>query len=437
VALLAGIPAWATGKGEAAPAPGQVKITFPYFQVGAHVGAKEFAERNARFNQKFKGKYEVEIEEIAGDANYVEKIKVLYGAGKLPPVYEVANDPQLSESIFKNKKYVNLKSSLDADPEWRKCFTTAAIDNATYQGEVVALPASSSSYIGIFYNKELFQKAGIPQFPKTWDEFWVDCDKLEKSGVKAIALHTTEGAWCPNLMVSAFLAQFGQEAYDFARTMYPTDFTKSFFIQAIAFEQKLFKYAPSSAIGGTYPMAANDFYNSNAAMVPNGPWMIAQMRDVQSAPADFPAKVGYALYPGGVAIGGNHVIVPKVLPTGWGACSDYPPEVITGAVEWLKFISSPAETIAYAIAMGNIPDAIPVPDNFYEKLDPIAAEFYKQVKASMKKSVPHYQRVLDSVVLNEVLPQDLPLLALGQLTPLEFAQKLNEGAQRNQSAKNK
>lgn len=43
-------------------------------------------------------------------------------------------------------------------------------------------------YVGIFYNKKLFEKAGIDSTPKTWKQFIALCKKLKTKGITPIAL---------------------------------------------------------------------------------------------------------------------------------------------------------------------------------------------------------------------------------------------------------
>ena len=47
---------------------------------------------------------------------------------------------------------------------------------------VLVVPLDLQFYNG-FYNKDLFTKAGITSFPKTWDELFTACDKLKAIGV--------------------------------------------------------------------------------------------------------------------------------------------------------------------------------------------------------------------------------------------------------------
>jgi ABC-type glycerol-3-phosphate transport system substrate-binding protein len=47
---------------------------------------------------------------------------------------------------------------------------------------VLVVPLDLQFYNG-FYNKELFDKAGISSFPTTWDELFTACDKLKSAGI--------------------------------------------------------------------------------------------------------------------------------------------------------------------------------------------------------------------------------------------------------------
>lgn len=49
-------------------------------------------------------------------------------------------------------------------------------------GKTYALPLSQN-YIAVFYNIDIFEKAGITELPKTWDELMAVCDKLVAAGI--------------------------------------------------------------------------------------------------------------------------------------------------------------------------------------------------------------------------------------------------------------
>ncbi|MGO8197622.1 extracellular solute-binding protein, partial [Rhizobium ruizarguesonis] len=50
-----------------------------------------------------------------------------------------------------------------------------------------ASPTGAHGESWIFYSKEAFEKAGISQEPKTWDELFADLDKMKAAGIIPVA----------------------------------------------------------------------------------------------------------------------------------------------------------------------------------------------------------------------------------------------------------
>src|SRR6187551_19076 len=57
----------------------------------------------------------------------------------------------------------------------------AFVKSGTYQDKMYGMPDLSSAR-ALFYNKDLFTKAGIAAPPKTWDEFEADAKKVQALG---------------------------------------------------------------------------------------------------------------------------------------------------------------------------------------------------------------------------------------------------------------
>jgi len=57
----------------------------------------------------------------------------------------------------------------------------AFVKSGTYQDKMYGMPDLSSAR-ALFYNKDLFTKAGIASPPKTWDEFAADAKKIQELG---------------------------------------------------------------------------------------------------------------------------------------------------------------------------------------------------------------------------------------------------------------
>jgi multiple sugar transport system substrate-binding protein len=58
---------------------------------------------------------------------------------------------------------------------------------SSYKGKQYAAPTVYYSW-GMFYRKDIFQKAGIAGEPKTWNDFLDDCKKLKAAGITPIAV---------------------------------------------------------------------------------------------------------------------------------------------------------------------------------------------------------------------------------------------------------
>ncbi|HSI57113.1 MAG TPA: extracellular solute-binding protein [Ideonella sp.] len=58
---------------------------------------------------------------------------------------------------------------------------------SSYKGQQYALPTDYFSW-GVFYRKDLFDKAGIKGEPKSWDDFLAACKKLKAAGITPIAV---------------------------------------------------------------------------------------------------------------------------------------------------------------------------------------------------------------------------------------------------------
>ena len=69
---------------------------------------------------------------------------------------------------------------------WNSTYASTK-EASSYKGKQYAAPTVYYSW-GMFYRKDLFQKVGIADEPKTWDEFLDACKKLKAAGISPIAV---------------------------------------------------------------------------------------------------------------------------------------------------------------------------------------------------------------------------------------------------------
>ena len=111
--------------------------------------------------------------------------------------------------MIAENRIADLTTYIVADEEWSSMIEPVVQEGCTYaDGNIYLAPISTAAFscCGIFWNQELFNKAGIDSFPTTWDEFWACCDKRTNAGITPLALHTDGTGWAPILLASAAVA---------------------------------------------------------------------------------------------------------------------------------------------------------------------------------------------------------------------------------------
>lgn len=400
----------------------EIVINYPTFQCGVNTASPVVDQLIEEFNAEYAGKYRIQKEDVPGDANYVDKIKVQLGTGDLPPVVYGGGYNLLDLALAKDV-VVDLTPYVEADPEWKALYSDVALTTNSRDGKIYA-SSSEGSLVGYFYNKELFAQAGIDAPATTWDEFWQQCDKLKAAGITPLALDTADSAWVTSLWAGAMIATSGDEGYEFMKQMNPIDYNNQPTIDAFTNVQKMLQeYTTLDAIGGKYEHAANNFLSGQAAMIANGPWMIGDFSDETKTTADFADKVGVAIFPG------NFVYDAPIQ--GYFVTKQDDPALEEAAVEMVKFFTSAhAQQVALEV-QGMVPASSTVEITETAKQNyPLLVEFLDLAEGATVRTdnlqATMYPNLLD------VVSQDLPLLASGEMTATEFCQTLSTEAAKNQ-----
>lgn len=404
--------AMAAGLGTGAAAEGEVvEISFPTFMCGTASQTEWVKNRVEAFNEQYAGQYQVVVEEIPGDQNYIDKMKVLYSADDLLDVI-VTGGYNLIDSM--KDKLVDLTPYVEEDAEWYDFMSEVGKNVNSRDGRLYAVPYIRQT-IGYFYNTELFAQAGIESAPTTWDEFFEDCEKLKEAGITPVSMDTSDSGWCTSLFMGAMAAD-SDEGEAFMNTNQPESYVNDDLIRAAGQIQNMFQnYTTADALGGDYAAAANNFFNEKTAIIANGPWMVSKFYDTSVVAEDFADKIEVAAFPGNVMYNSGQV--------GWSIASKTP-EKIEASLAFVKFMTS-EESQRLDLEMCSV-----TPDCAIE-----AADVYPQVEKTVSladaadRSINDYQSLWHATVVDEVSVQ-YPLLADGSITPEEFVQALDDAAAR-------
>jgi raffinose/stachyose/melibiose transport system substrate-binding protein len=388
-----------------------IEINFPTSWVGVSSSTEWFNDRLSAFNEQYSDKYKVVVEEIAGDQAYVDKLKVLYSSKSLPDVISTGG-----YNLIDSMKDQLVDLTPFVDDQWKNSTSEVCWDVNSRDGHIYGIPYSRQ-VIGYFYNKELFEKAGIKEPAKTWDEFFGQCDKLLAAGIAPVSMDTADSGWLTSLLLGAMIAS-NDEGEKFMNTSLPKNYNTQEFIDAAGMIQKLFqKYTTQDAIGGKYENGASNFFMEQTAMIANGPWMVSDFYDTAMVEEGFADKIGTAMFPGDVMYNSGKI--------GFNIASKSEDQ-LKASLEFVKFMTS-AESQQKMLEMtGEIPAENHVTsDTIYPLVNDVVENSNQAAR-----NINDFQSLWYANVVDEISIQ-YPLLAQGQITPEEFATALTKTAEKN------
>lgn len=116
---------------------------------------------------------EVEFLNVAWDS-VVEKTTAAFAAGSGP---DISFQTEQFPLYAKNGYILSLEDY--ADEEKRAGYPELALDYCSYDGQLMGIPFGAVNSV-MFYNKDMFEEAGIESVPTTWDELLETAKALTK-----------------------------------------------------------------------------------------------------------------------------------------------------------------------------------------------------------------------------------------------------------------
>ena len=226
------------------------------------------------FNKENKGKYKVEF--VAADTEaHSKNMKLAAQDGSLPEIVHLdsAEAPEYNEAGYLLDMSDFLKENKDIDD------ALDGMENAFNDGKVQYGLPYQSNVQGFFYNKDLFDKAGIayPTDDTTYDEFLDMIAKLKDSGVTPIAIGSKNSGysmWEFNEFFSRYGWEDNEKSYTGDKAKYSNDDMNA-----------CFEKIKGLADAGAFPenMATIEYFDAKqlfnegkAAMFGTGQWDCAE-----------------------------------------------------------------------------------------------------------------------------------------------------------------
>lgn len=226
------------------------------------------------------------IDDSQGDESAFNNIlSTDIASGTMANIFRIQGVANLSEYID-NGLILDMKPYLEEDAEWGAGFTEGALSYYEVPGKegIYGIPMESG-LIGIYYNKDLFAKAGISTFPETWAQFKDAIAKLKDSGVIPIAMGCQTTYMAGHLHDQIFYKWLGTEA---AKELGAREknWTDPDVIETLEFVKELIDFGAfdKNAAGLTDNIAMTQFQQGEAGMVITGPWNISTFEDSAETP---------------------------------------------------------------------------------------------------------------------------------------------------------
>jgi raffinose/stachyose/melibiose transport system substrate-binding protein len=387
-----------------------VELSFPTFWVGEDGKSAVVKKIVDDFNAKYAGQAKVNIDSIPDDDVYQSKMKTNLAANQLPDIFTFYYNPVESELYYKSDRLLDLKPLIN--DQLTANFGADVLAAGTYNDQILAVPLDQM-ITPFFYNKELLAKAGITDFPKTWDELIQTAEALKSKDIYAFAMGTGENAWGAMLLYSNIVSSIG------GPDVYKNGLNDPAFVKGAEILKKLFEFTPKDAVGATYQQYAAHFLNEEAAITVNGPWFTSEIQQHNSA---LPAKMGIAAsptYPGG--LGKEGALVSGV---GWtmAAKKQDDPKKAEFAAKFIEFFTNPENSKQIFLQSGEIFNSTNYKIEESDKIDPLTKEVLTKIKAA-PQTYNYFEGMVSSGVKTE-FPVALSGLVLNEFTAEQFAQRL-------------
>jgi multiple sugar transport system substrate-binding protein len=326
-----------TGGPDGASPSGPVHITFWHGQAG--VAQRSLEAMVQRFNATHP---DVVVEPTSGGAtvdNMLAKVTTAIAAGTYPDVAYLFGS--WAANIASSDKVVDLTQRVQ-DPAfgWNDYWPPLR-EAATVDGRVIGVPAAAGN-LTVVYNRALFRKAGIaePGPDWTWDEFRADAKALTDPSTNTFGTSwPTTGDEDTVWRFWPLLWQQGGEILNQDQTQVAFDSEAG--VRALTFVQQMAQdgsiYQDSTDEKGT-----ELFLSGHLGMLVTGSWVLP---DVKAAKLDY----GVQVVP---AFSGAHTTIAGA--DNW-VVFDHGRARTDASVEFLQWLTAPAQDMTYALQVGNMP----------------------------------------------------------------------------------
>ena len=232
-------------------------LTYSKEKVGLHEVIRQFEEANPDIKLNLT---------IITDLTEAQKqFNIMIAGDMLPDLVDL--DGPNHAAYVKMGIFQDLTDKINAELPVDQYYE-GPMESVMVDGKIYGLPFTTNN-IAVFYNKDMFDAAGIDKFPETWDELLDACNKLKKDGFYPMATSCTltmDGTF--RFYPYLWGAGGDIDKLDNQGTLDTLNLFKTFVDEKIM-NVEVANWTPADA--------TNQFINGKAAMVLEGPWRIGSV----------------------------------------------------------------------------------------------------------------------------------------------------------------
>ncbi|MFI9549349.1 extracellular solute-binding protein [Streptomyces sp. NPDC052016] len=390
--------------------------TIEWWNISTTQPTKDVWAALARQFEAQNPKVKVKIVQLENDA-YKSKMTALTASGKLPDIFHTWGGGVLRQQIDAGL----VEDLTDRTKEWADGLLPVAREPYLVDDKAYGIPFDIGM-IGFWYNKALFQQAGISAPPTTWTGFLDAVRKLKSAGITPLALAGKE-KW-PGMYFWAYLAMRTAGIDALQKANDDKDFTGEGFVQAGQHLQELVDLQPfqKGFLGAAYSSPtgqAATVGNGKAAMELMGQWAPVVQAD---AGKGLGANLGFFPFP---KVEGGKGALTEVFGGGGGhALRAGAPQA---AVDFLKFFASATTDTELVKKTGVLP-VVPAAESALT--DPNLKAVQTQLKAATG-----FQLYLDQAyapAVGQEVNDSVAALIAGSKSPQQVTESITKVAKEEQ-----
>lgn len=172
-------------------------------------GAAENLQKGADAFNKKQDKINFEVEMQTGD--YSQYLGAKVASDDLPDMFYLNPYSQVQQ-FAENDRLLDL-----SEQEFNSKIYDSVKNACSYDGKTYAYPMCLEM-LGVYYNQDLFEKAGITEIPKTFSELEDVCAKLQENNITPFA-STYKDAWTLNHLFSCLQGNTIQDGSSWIQEM--------------------------------------------------------------------------------------------------------------------------------------------------------------------------------------------------------------------------